>query len=210
LLFRVSRSASVASSWRAGAGDGRWAREHYAVPPSGASQTASPQLCGGKNRERENLARGSSPVAPTAQREGLLQVRRRPPARMLPEPTKLRPVALSVNPQGVITAFRLAPANCDEYPIGKLLGASDRHGAFLADKGFSSWSGSGDGWSCTVRWSQGPCRGPPGGCSRKRHAGVQTWQHSGASWEERGDHPRCRATVPRPHQPITAKNCRSG
>jgi hypothetical protein len=47
-------------------------------------------------------------------------------------------VALSVNPQGIITAFGLAPASCDERPIGEFLVTSDRHGAFLADKGFSS------------------------------------------------------------------------
>jgi DDE family transposase len=47
-------------------------------------------------------------------------------------------VALSVTPQGVITTFGLASANCDERPIGEFLVASDGHGAFLADKGFSS------------------------------------------------------------------------
>jgi hypothetical protein len=47
-------------------------------------------------------------------------------------------VALSVSPQGVITAFGLAPANRDERPIGEFLVASDGHGGFLADKGFSS------------------------------------------------------------------------
>lgn len=41
-------------------------------------------------------------------------------------------VALSVNPQGVVTAFGLAPANCDERPIGEYLVASDGHDAFLA------------------------------------------------------------------------------
>lgn len=47
-------------------------------------------------------------------------------------------VALSVTPEGVITAFGLAPANCDERPIGEFLVASDRHRSYLADKGFSS------------------------------------------------------------------------
>lgn len=56
-------------------------------------------------------------------------------------------VALSVSPEGVITAFGLAPANCafglapancDERPIGEFLVSSDGHDAFLADKGFSS------------------------------------------------------------------------
>jgi hypothetical protein len=47
-------------------------------------------------------------------------------------------VALSVSPEGVITAFGLAPANCDERPIGEFLVASDGHDGYLADKGFSS------------------------------------------------------------------------
>jgi hypothetical protein len=47
-------------------------------------------------------------------------------------------VALSVSPEGIITAFFLAPAACDERPIGDALIARDRHGAYLADKGFSS------------------------------------------------------------------------
>jgi len=47
-------------------------------------------------------------------------------------------VALSVTSEGVITAFGLAPANCDERPIGEFLVTSDGHDAFLADKGFSS------------------------------------------------------------------------
>lgn len=47
-------------------------------------------------------------------------------------------VALSVSPEGVVTAFGLAPANCDERPIGEFLVSSDGHDTFLADKGFSS------------------------------------------------------------------------
>ena len=47
-------------------------------------------------------------------------------------------VALAVNPEGVVTAFGLAPANSDEGPIGEYLIRSDGHDAFLADKGFSS------------------------------------------------------------------------
>ena len=47
-------------------------------------------------------------------------------------------VALVVDPDGVVTAFGLAPANSDERPIGEALIASDRHDAYLADKGFSS------------------------------------------------------------------------
>jgi IS5 family transposase len=47
-------------------------------------------------------------------------------------------VALVVDPDGVVTAFGLAPANCDERPIGDALMAQDRHESYLADKGFSS------------------------------------------------------------------------
>jgi hypothetical protein len=47
-------------------------------------------------------------------------------------------VALSVSPDGVIFAFGLAEANSDERPIGEFLVASDGHGSYLADKGFSS------------------------------------------------------------------------
>ncbi|HJQ29529.1 MAG TPA: IS982 family transposase [Rubrobacter sp.] len=46
--------------------------------------------------------------------------------------------ALVVDPDGVITAFGLAPAASDERPIGEALVASDRYGAYLADKGFSA------------------------------------------------------------------------
>ncbi len=49
-------------------------------------------------------------------------------------------VALAVDPEGVVTAFGLAPANCDERPIAEALIADDLHGAYLADKGFSSLS----------------------------------------------------------------------
>lgn len=47
-------------------------------------------------------------------------------------------VALSVTPEGVITAFGLAEASSDERPIGDFLIASDGHEGYLADKGFSS------------------------------------------------------------------------
>ena len=45
--------------------------------------------------------------------------------------------ALVVDPHGVITAFGLAEASSDERPIGEALVASDRHEAYLADKGFT-------------------------------------------------------------------------
>src|SRR5829696_9192569 len=46
-------------------------------------------------------------------------------------------VALVVDPDGVITAFGLAPPASDDRPIGDALLASDRYGAYLADKGFT-------------------------------------------------------------------------
>ena len=46
-------------------------------------------------------------------------------------------VALVVDPDGVITAFGLAPAASDERPIGEALMAEDLHEAYLADKGFT-------------------------------------------------------------------------
>jgi Transposase DDE domain len=46
-------------------------------------------------------------------------------------------VALMVDPEGVVSAIRLAPAASDERPIGDALIASDRYDAYLADKGFT-------------------------------------------------------------------------
>ena len=45
--------------------------------------------------------------------------------------------ALVVDPNGVITAFGVAPAAYDERPIGEALVAFDRYGTYLADKGFT-------------------------------------------------------------------------
>jgi hypothetical protein len=61
--------------------------------------------------------------------------------------------ALVVDPDGVITAFGLAPAASDERPIGDALIASDRYGAYLAySKASRESSGSGFGWRSTGRW----------------------------------------------------------
>ena len=46
-------------------------------------------------------------------------------------------VALVVDPEGVVSAFGLAPAASDERPIGEALVAEDLHEAYLADKGFT-------------------------------------------------------------------------
>jgi DDE family transposase len=45
--------------------------------------------------------------------------------------------ALVVEPNGVVTAFGLAPAASDERPIGEALVAEDHYDAYLADKGFT-------------------------------------------------------------------------
>lgn len=47
-------------------------------------------------------------------------------------------VALSVSPEGVVIAFGLAPANCEERLVGEFLLTADGHDGYLADKGFSS------------------------------------------------------------------------
>jgi hypothetical protein len=46
-------------------------------------------------------------------------------------------VALVVDPEGVVSAFGLAPAASEERPIGEALIAEDLHEAYLADKGFT-------------------------------------------------------------------------
>jgi hypothetical protein len=46
-------------------------------------------------------------------------------------------VALSVSPEGVICAFRLAEAASDDRPIGDFLIIEDSQEAYLADKGFT-------------------------------------------------------------------------
>ena len=47
-------------------------------------------------------------------------------------------VVLSVSPKGAVSGLGLAPATCDERPVGDFLVSSDGHDAFLGDKGFSS------------------------------------------------------------------------
>ena len=47
-------------------------------------------------------------------------------------------VALAVSPEGVITSFGVGEAASDERPIGDWIIRQDRHGTYLADKGFSS------------------------------------------------------------------------
>jgi len=61
-------------------------------------------------------------------------------------------VALVVDSKGVVSAFGLAPAASDERPIGEALIASDRHEAYLADKGFTGieWERRWEG--CWLAW----------------------------------------------------------
>lgn len=78
-------------------------------------------------------------------------------------------VALVVGPEGVITAFGLAPAASDERPIGDALIAFDRHGAYLCPTRASRGSsGSGCGWRSTVRSLRPPQRTTPAGRGRRR------------------------------------------
>jgi hypothetical protein len=77
-------------------------------------------------------------------------------------------VALVVDSDGVITAFGLAPAASDERPIAEALIASDRHDAYLTDKGFSQGSGGNDaGWSFTGRWLRPHRTRTPAGHGRR-------------------------------------------
>ncbi|MDP9475384.1 MAG: hypothetical protein M3R38_06790 [Actinomycetota bacterium] len=74
-------------------------------------------------------------------------------------------VALSVTPEGVVTAFRLAPANCDERPIGEFLVARDGHHGYLADKASPRSNGRNACSKSMVRWSRrhrSEARGEPG------------------------------------------------
>ena len=61
-------------------------------------------------------------------------------------------VALVVDPDGIVSAFGLAPANCDECPIGDTLIAQDRHDAYLATRGSPRSNGSGTGWKPMGHW----------------------------------------------------------
>lgn len=78
-------------------------------------------------------------------------------------------VGLTITPEGVITTFCLAEAAADERPIGDVLIRGDGHGAYLADKGFSSvdWERR---WLAenTELWWQPPPKTIPAGRGRKR------------------------------------------
>jgi hypothetical protein len=77
-------------------------------------------------------------------------------------------VALVVDPEGVVSAFGLAPAASDERPIGDALIASDRYGAYLAyPRASRASSGSGAGWKFTERSLRPRRRTTPAGHGRR-------------------------------------------
>lgn len=77
-------------------------------------------------------------------------------------------VALVVDPKGVVTAFFLAAASSDERPIGDALVASDRHGAYLADKGFAGAKWERRWLEGTGLWWRPPRRTTTGERGRRR------------------------------------------
>lgn len=81
-------------------------------------------------------------------------------------------VVLSVSSEGVVTAFGLAPANCDERPIGEFLVASDGHDAFLADKGFSSVE-----WECRLLEEYGALV-----AATPRKSAKRAWPEQACRW----------------------------
>jgi hypothetical protein len=77
-------------------------------------------------------------------------------------------VALVVDPEGVVSAFGLAPAASDERPIGEALIAEDLHEAYLAyPRALRASSGSGAGWRNTGRWWPPPRTTIPAGLGRR-------------------------------------------
>ncbi len=80
-------------------------------------------------------------------------------------------VALVVDPQGVVSAFGLAPAASDERPIGDALVDSDRYEAYLwRTRASRGSSGNGAGWRSTGRWWRPPRRTTTAGLGRRRIA----------------------------------------
>ena len=80
-------------------------------------------------------------------------------------------VALVVDPQGVVSAFGLAPAASDERPIGDALVDSDRYEAYLwRTRASRGSSGNGAGWRSTGHWWQPPRRTTTAGPGRRRIA----------------------------------------
>jgi hypothetical protein len=81
-------------------------------------------------------------------------------------------VALVVDPDGVITAFGLAPAASDERPLGEALIAEDLHKAYTwRTKGSRGCSGSVAGWRSTELWWPPPPTRTLAGHGRRPIAG---------------------------------------
>ncbi len=77
-------------------------------------------------------------------------------------------VALVVDPEGVVSAFGLAPAASEERPIGDALIASDRYNAYTwPTKASRGSSGSGAGWKFTERLLGPPPKTTPAGHGRR-------------------------------------------
>jgi hypothetical protein len=75
---------------------------------------------------------------------------------------------LVVDPEGVVSAFGLAPAASDERPIGEALIAEDPHEAYLAyTRALRASSGSGAGWRSTGRLLPPPPTTIPAGLARR-------------------------------------------
>ncbi len=74
-------------------------------------------------------------------------------------------VALVMDPEGVVSAFGLAPAASDERPISEALIASDHHEAYLWPRRAASqpWNGRGTGWRTAEPWCPQPRRTAPRG-----------------------------------------------
>jgi hypothetical protein len=86
-------------------------------------------------------------------------------------------VALVVDPEGVVSAFGLAPAASDERPIGEALLAEDRHDAYTWPTRVSLRSiGRGTGWRSTGLWWRPPRRTTTAGHGRRRTPSVGVGQ----------------------------------
>ena len=67
----------------------------------------------------------------------------------------------------MVTAFGLAPANCDERVVGEFLVASTATTPFSRTRGSRPCSGRGTGRQLTEQWSPQPPRRAPAGLGRR-------------------------------------------
>ncbi len=80
-------------------------------------------------------------------------------------------VGPAITPKGVVPAFTLAEASADGRPIGEILMQSDRHTAYLADKGFAP-----AGWERHWLSEHGASAAAPRGNSKR------AWDALGRLW----------------------------